>query len=201
MLDIFEFKDAKLGLTIDVLAHPILRRIYDRDEDRHKGEALMQYTYLNYMCSFKKSNPFNGYPNLEERRIKIIASIYKERTKEEKLELLVFYTDDVLINLCIEVLNKIYETCSPSLRVYKAAIQGAHKVSEFMNTVSLTEKTNSGSAVYKPSDVIASIKESKAMVIALNDLKNAVDSELIEASKTVKNRGINYFEMVEHAAE
>jgi len=201
MLDIFEFKDAKLGLTIDVLAHPILRRIYDRDEDRHKGEALMQYTYLNYMCSFKKSNPFNGYPNLEERRIKIIASIYKERTKEEKLELLVFYTDDVLINLCIEVLNKIYETCSPSLRVYKAAIQGAHKVSEFMNTVSLSEKTNSGSAVYKPSDVIASIKESKAMVIALNDLKNAVDSELVEASKTVKNRGINYFEMVEHAAE
>lgn len=201
MLDIFEFKDAKLGLTIDVLAHPILRRIYDRDEDRHKGEALMQYTYLNYMCSFKKSNPFNGYPNLEERRIKIIASIYKEKTKEEKLELLVFYTDDVLINLCIEVLNKIYETCSPSLRVYKAAIQGAHKVSEFMNTVSLSEKTNSGSAVYKPSDVIASIKESKAMVIALNDLKNAVDSELVEASKTVKNRGINYFEMVEHAAE
>lgn len=201
MLDIFEFKDAKLGLTIDVLAHPILKRIYDRDEDRHKGEALMQYTYLNYMCSFKKSNPFNGYPNLEERRIKIIASIYKERTKEEKLELLVFYTDDVLINLCIEVLNKIYETCSPSLRVYKAAIQGAHKVSEFMNTVSLSEKTNSGSAVYKPSDVIASIKESKAMVIALNDLKNAVDSELVEASKTVKNRGINYFEMVEHAAE
>lgn len=201
MLDIFEFKDAKLGLTIDVLAHPILRRIYDRDEDRHKGEALMQYTYLNYMCSFKKSNPFNGYPNLEERRIKIIASIYKERTKEEKLELLVFYTDDPLLNLCIEVLDKIYETSSPSLRVYKAAIQGAHKVSEFMNTVSLSEKTNSGSAVYKPSDVIASIKESKAMVIALNDLKNAVDSELIEASKTVKNRGINYFEMVEHAAE
>ena len=201
MLDIFEFKDAKLGLTIDVLAHPILRRIYDRDEDRHKGEALMQYTYLNYMCSFKKSNPFNGYPNLEERRIKIIASIYKERTKEEKLELLVFYTDDPLLNLCIEVLDKIYETSSPSLRVYKAAIQGAHKVSEFMNTVNLNSKTNSGSAVYKPSDVIVAIKDAKSMVIALNDLKNAVDSELIEASKTVKNRGINYFEMVEHAAE
>ncbi len=201
MLDIFEFKDGKLGLTIDVLAHPILRKIYDRDEDTHKGEAIMQYTYLNYMCSYRKTNPFSGYPTRDERRIKIIASIYKNREKEEKQELLEFYTNDSLINICIGVLDHIYETCSPSLELYKGCLESSKKLATFLREIDLTAETKSGGLKYNPDTIAKNIKESRYIVLALNDLKNAVDSELVEASKTVKNRSINYFEMVENATE
>lgn len=198
MLNIFEFNEGKIGLTTDFLSHPVFKALYDRDTDPHKGEALMNCNYLNYYCSPKKTNPFFGYNDLEERHYKIIKSLYKRQPDliETKLK---EYAEDTLLTTCVEILNDIYENASPTLRLYNDCAEAAKRVGTFIRTIDLEATTNSGAAKYKPADVTSAINDAEAVAVKLNNLKNIVDSEITEAVKTIKNRGISYFEQVENA--
>jgi len=198
MLDIFEFKDGKLLLTTEALMHPVLKKIYDSDTTPNKGEAILKFTFLNYMVSYKKTNPFIGYHDLQERATKIVNSLYKGR-EDVNLDMLIEeYLSSVNMQTAYIVLMEMQNDASPSLKLYKAAIEGSNKLSNFLESVNLNQKTNSGSAVYKPMDVTNAIKESTGVVVSLQKLKDAVDSELSEANNTVRNRQVGYFERLEN---
>ena len=199
MLNIFEFNEGRIGLTLDFLAHPVLKLIYDRDTSEHKGEALLQCSYLNYYCSPRKTNPFFGYVDLKERHEKIIKSLYKKESAEVIEEKLKFYAEDSLISICVQVLDDIYEDSIPTLKLYKDCLEASNRVGRFIRTIDLEAVTNSGAAKYKPTDVTNAITDAETVAVKLNNLKNVVENEITEASKTVRNRGINYFEQVENA--
>lgn len=199
MLDIFEFRNNTTYPTIEVLTHPTLKLIYERDKDVHKANAILEYSYLNYLCSYKKSNPFHEYSDIIERKRKIISSMFKKETKEVKKEIYIRYTTDETLLLCEVLLNAIYDDCIPALRFYKSTIESFDKLSEFIRNVDLTETTNSGGLKYNPKMIIDTVKEGKNLNMVLNDLKETVHAEIVNASKTIKNRQIGFFEEVENA--
>lgn len=199
MLDIFDFSENKAFPTMECLTHPILKQIWERDTSAHKGEAIIQYSYLNYVCSYKKSNPFIGYVDLEERKTKILQHLVGKDDADAKF---IHYDNDTILLAAETALNTLYEDSIPSLRFYKDAMDGIDKLSRFLRTIDLTAKNEkTGSLVYTPKMVQDIIKDSKSLALALNELKDIVNAEITEATRSVKNRQINFFEIAENAEE
>jgi len=159
-------------------------KIWERDSTAHKDNAIREFTYIEFLCSYKKSNPFSGFKNeVKEQRVK--ASVFKANPD---------WAPDDLVLEAIEVYRNFQKEASPSLRFYEAALEGITKLQDYFTTLDMTETTNQGSLVNKPSDVARALTQTSAILQNLESLREKVNQELFESNKTRANRTVNPFE-------
>lgn len=185
-MNIFELNGNQIVVPTEhaLLVEPF-KTMWEQDETKDKRSAIKKFTFIELMCSRKKSNPFIGYSE-EERSSKIIENIYgKEKINP---------WEDPLIEKAIQVYKQLMYEASPSLSYLEAALESAERLKEMMRTVDFEERTNGGAAVYKPGDITKALKETNEVVKSLAALKEKVEAELLNDVKTRGSREIGHFE-------
>lgn len=166
-----------------LLIHPF-KDIWERDSSERKEIALLEFTYIEFLCSYKKTNPYKGYD---------------EQIKEPKIRQNVFrsyplWSPDLLINEGIAIYCSFRDQASPSLRFYLGNLEGARKLQHYYETVDLTLTNRSGTLINKPSDVAKGLSEALKVMNTLEALKEKVEQELFNAGKVRADRTVNPFE-------
>lgn len=182
-MDLFTIENGVAKPSEHALLVEPFKTIWETDKSKIKGDAMKSLTYIELLCSIKKSNPFSGYDEAI-RPQKVGKEVYKDEgyqpTDLEKEG----------INTYIEFLNE----ASPTLSFYRASLRAAMELKTFYDTVDLNERTNGGAAVYKPGDITRGLKETAEVIKSLKDLESQVQTEVVEKSKTRGQREIGIYE-------
>ena len=165
-----------------LLIHPF-KKIWDKDKSTGKEVAIQELTYIEFITSMLKSNPYREYP--AEKKDIILK---KEIMLDEN------WLPDELV---IEAIKKIEELQKEGSITYsywmsnKAAIE---KMIDFFNNFDIDERNfKSGMPIYKPKDITSAVADAEKTLTTLNALKSKVDEEVFEISKTRSDKQISPF--------
>ena len=81
-MELFYIKENMVFPTPQALNINVFRNIWEKDKSEKKEQALMEMAFVEFMCSYKKSNPFIGYTDLVEREHKILQAFSSMRNNE-----------------------------------------------------------------------------------------------------------------------
>ena len=186
-MDLFRLEGTVVKPTEHALLIPPYSDIWNRDKDPEKNNAIRDFTYIEFCCSYKKSNPYRGFAE-DVRKIKVGEAVYKEDY--------INFVEDSLIQEGIELYEKLRVEASPTIQYYLAAKSGAEKMMNWLNTFDMeTTNARTGLPLYKPREITSALKDTYDVMKTLNALEEKVHEQLFESMKTVGNKEINHFEM------
>lgn len=159
------------------------RDIWERDTTVKKDVATKEFAYIEFMCSYKKSNPFAGYA--EELRPKYII---------DRVIRINGWEPDDLIEDGIVVYKDFQTKASPSIQFYEAALNGVKTMQSYYLNLDMNKMTKGGALVNKPSDVARGLSQTAAILQNLETLREKVQQELFESNRVRANRQVNQFE-------
>lgn len=160
------------------------KTIWERDKSNNKQNAISDLSYIEFMSSVKKSNPYHGYPE-EIRKEKLIQDLYISKHLDSK--------PDSLCNEGIKLIDEFQSEASVSYSYYLAAKKAVEVMKDFYNNVDLNAKNKSGMPLYKPADLTKALNDTEKVIQNLNALKKKVDEEMYESNKTKGNKEISPF--------
>lgn len=165
-----------------LLIYPF-KDIWDRDESVNKEVAIQELTYIEFITSMLKSNPYREYPT-EKKDIILKKEIMLDENWQPN-------------DLVLEGIKKIEELQKEGSVTYtywmsnKAAIE---KMIDFFNNFDIDERNfKSGMPIYKPKDITSAVADAEKTLTTLNALKSKVDEEVFEISKTRSDKQISPF--------
>lgn len=183
MAHLFTVQNSIVRPNTETLLIPPYKEIWERDTSKDKHDAIMEYTYIEFMISKNKSNPYAGYGD-EERH--------------EKLKKIYFTEDwepDTLVKKGMEELHEFQIRASVTYRYYIATVEAIEKMRTFFVTFDIMETNEKGALLYKPSDITRAINDTDKILQNLMAMKGRVEQELFEQTKTKGNKQINHFEI------
>jgi len=159
-------------------------------EQNDKSVAMLKLSYIEFMCSRKRSNPFIDYHE-NDRQEKVLTSLFPN-DEEKNYEII---TEDNLVKIAMATYNRMQDEASPSLKFYEASLIAAEQMVDFFTTFDLSElNMKTGNPLYKPADITRALKDVDVVLKTMNALKSKVIQELYDDSKAKGGREINYFE-------
>lgn len=172
-----------------VMPHPSTLMIepFRKIWENNKVEiALAKYAYIEFMCSYKKSNPFIGYENPSDRSKKIIEFI---RELDDDI-----VNSDSSIQEAITFYQEKQHEASITLQYYESAVSAAQKTSRFLKDIDLGMIGPKGYPIYKPADITRALKDTDDVLKTLIAMEDKVIKEITDSEKGKGGRQINYFE-------
>lgn len=167
---------------VETLLVSPFKEIWERDTSSKKEFALKEFAYIEFMTSYLKSNPYRQYPE-ERKEGKIIEDIFKEEYKVDPL--------------VIEAMDKIEEfqkEASTTYSYYLSVKNAIDKMTEFFNTIDITEKSpKTGLPIWKPADITRAINDTEKTLANLKALEKKVEEELYEELRTRGDKKISVF--------
>jgi len=157
--------------------------IWEFDEDERKSNARQLFKYVELLCSPRKSNPFFGYRE-DIRVFKVKKEVYKDENHPDT---------DFMIQ-AVARYKELLETYSPSYSMLNTAIETANKLETFLREFEPDEKTRTGQLLLKPKDISSALKELPDAKKSIEALRERVNFELAEESRTRKQREIGQYE-------
>lgn len=183
-MDLFEVNNGIAFPSIHALIIEPFKGIWEADTDSGKGKAIKVFTYIELMCSPKKSNPFFGYSE-KIRSSKVKKEVFKDET---------YISTSFMIQGVIKY-KELLNIASPSYSLLNAALKAKDSLTQFLETVDFEERTNGGAAVLKPKDITAALKEVGDVAKKLEALRYDVLNELADdRTKTRNQREIGMYE-------
>ena len=182
-MDIFKIENNIVIPTPEILLIEPFKILWDRDKTNKKEKAIKEFSYIEFMNSYKKTNPFIGYDSFN-RHVKICEFVFNDKK----------YIPDDKVKDAIKFYNMLQDESSVSLRFYKSLVKGVDKLISFAETVDLSERDVKGSPVYTPNHITQITSKAYDTLKQLQLMKEKVEQELYESSKTRSNREINVFE-------
>lgn len=169
--------------NVETLLVSPFKEIWERDETPGRELALKELTFVEFMSSKKKTNPYAGYDdNLRYERL--------IETMPEGWEI------DALVESALVKIKDFSENASPTYQYYLSASKAAEKMRTFFNTFDINERNErNGNPIYKPSDITRALNDTDKVLQNLNSMKEKVEQELFEQTKTRGNKTINPFEV------
>lgn len=164
-----------------ILIEPF-KTIWERDTSPKKETALKELTYIEFMSSQLKSNPYRGYR--DEARSKILK---KNIIQDEEWE------PDDMIQEALRTIEIFQKEASPSYSLYIKAIRAKEKLEDFFNDFDLKEKTEKGAYVLKPKDITGALLDLDKVVVNLSLLKEKIEKELFEEVRNKSDKTISPF--------
>jgi hypothetical protein len=159
------------------------REIWERDETNDKQKAIKEFTFIEFMMSKKKSNPYAGYSE----------TVRLDKVKESVFNL--SWQPDILIEQAMAKMREFQKEASPTYSYYMDSLETAERTREFLKNIDLNERNDrTGNPLYKPKDVTSAIIDAEKVILTLATLKDKVEQELFDTTKTKGMRQINYFE-------
>lgn len=177
MYEIFEIRGNHAFPSTHALLTEPYKSIWHSDTSEGKEEAIRIFTYIELMCSPKKSNKFYGIG--EEKRG---SAVKKEVWKDEN-----YPTTSDMLKGCIAYREDL-KTFSPTFDTLEAAIGTGEALKKYYKAIDLNKTTTSGALVYKAKDVQASLEGLDKTLSGLEGLRAKVLEELGGSSKTMSNR-------------
>lgn len=169
--------------TETLLIYPF-SAIWERDKSEGKTRAITDFTFIEFMTSKKKSNPYKGY-NDEQRFDKLVEKYYPDG-----------WFKDALIEEAMAFMIQMQREASPTFAYYEDALQAAENTRTFLKNIDLSERNErTGNPLYKPKDVTTALIDTNRVVENLYALGEKVEQELFEEVKTKGGKTINPFEM------
>lgn len=181
-MELFEIRDGGVFPTAhSLLIHPF-SEIWESDPDEKKGNATKVFKYIELVCSPRKTNPFRGYSE-EERPSKVKKEVWGDENKQ---------TTDYMIR-GVAKYKELLLRYSPTYDLLIAALKARDALVDFLNSVDLSDTTESGAMKLKPKDVTSAMKEIPDVTKSIYLLFEKVEVELNE-SKTRNDREIGDYE-------
>ena len=151
------------------------KEIWERDSTEHKEFATEELSYIEFMSSVMKSNPFSGYSE-DMREEKIIQEVITQDNWEP----------DELVRQGIRKLQELQRDCSPTYNYFISAKAAAEKMQDFFNTFDMNDLNPKGFPLYKPKEITSALNDTSKVLQNLDELITKVDNEVFE---TTKNKG------------
>lgn len=183
MAFLFEVENSIAKPTAETLLISPYKEIWERDKSEDKQQALKEFTFIELMSSKKKSNPYAGYD---------------DGVRFEKLQELLFEEDwemDELVEAALVKIHEFQTEASQTYRYYISTVKAAEKLRDFFDNFDIMETNEKGALLYKPSDITRAINDTDKVLQNLNSMKEKVEQELFEQTKTKGNKQINPFEV------
>lgn len=182
MANLFTVENSVAIPNTETLLIEPFKTIWERDKTKDKEVALKEFTFIELMSSKKKSNPFSGY---------------SDDIRFEKLRDSLFYEDwepDNLVEQCLAKIDEFQKEASPTYSYYMSVLEAAEKMKSFFRSFDINEVNDRGQRIWKPKDITSAMVDTERVLQNLNSMKDKVEQELFEATKTRANKQINYFE-------
>lgn len=182
-MDLFELTNNRAFPSIHALMIEPYKTIWEEDETEGKQKSIKWFTYIELLCSPKKSNPFYGYA---------------EEMRSEKVKIEVFNDKDYPIESDLLMATLAYKEhlsfSSPSYELAVAAEVAANKLKMFLTSLNPTDKMPSGALLLKPKDITQALQEIPDTIKSMVEMRAKVHEELLESAKTRNDRKIGAYE-------
>jgi hypothetical protein len=174
---LFTVESKVVSPTTETLLIFPFREIWERDDSKDKRFAIEDFSYIEFMASIQKSNPYSGYPE-NQRPEKIIKDIITRAEWDQ---------EDPLLLAGIEKLKEFQAEASVTYNYYMAAKSAAEKMQHFFINFSMSDvNLRTGAPIFKPKDITSALNDTSRVLENLNTLREKVDNEVFEE---VKKRG------------
>lgn len=168
--------------TETLLVEPF-KSIWERDESESKAVALKEFTFMEFMTSKKKTNPYSGY----HRDARFLALRHEYFDDD--------WEPDDLVNAGVTKIEEFQKDASVTYRYYSAAVSAAEKMMKFFEEFDINERNNRDQPLYKPGEITRALNDTDKVLGNLSSMKEKVEQELFEITKTRGNKEINPFEV------
>lgn len=182
MVEIFEMHNSHVTPVKEILLIYPFSEIWSRDKSKHKEVAIKEFSYICFLVSPRKTNPYAGY-STDTREEQLIKG----------LQLTNWKADD-LVKEGVRLYEEWLHNASVSMKYYGAVKKGIEQTINFFENIDFNERTDKGVPVYKIGEVIPALKSANEVLKSMTDLKERVEQELYESSKTKSGKEINPFE-------
>jgi hypothetical protein len=183
MAFLFTVEERTVRPTIEALLITPFKQIWERDETKFKERAISEFSYIEFMTSQKKSNPFKGY----SESIKHI-NVKKNCFGEEDWE------PDDLIKDGIEFIITLQTEASPTYTFLMSARKGADQMKMFFDTLDMNDvNMKTGNPLYKPREITSALKDTDDVVTKLDKLQKKVEEELFDTVAIKSGKEISPF--------
>lgn len=168
--------------TEALLIYPF-KDIWERDKSKNKEFAIEEFSYIEFMSSMKRSNPFRQYENPRKEEVVRKEVISRKDWKPDKL-----------IKDAINKIERLQEEGSTTYSYYIAAKTAAEKMKNFFLEVDVNERNfKTGNPIYKPIDLTRALNETDKTLSNLKALEKKVEEEIYENVKTIGGKRISPF--------
>lgn len=179
---LFKITDSVVYPNEETLLIEPFKTIWERDDSPKKEVALKEFTYIEFISSQLKSNPYRGY------RESARDSILKKNIIQDEN-----WIPDILINEAIEKIEEFQKNGSASYSLYKKAIAAKEKLEDFFDDFDLNDKTDKGTYLLKPKDITGALLDLDKVIVNLESLKEKIEKELFEEVRNKSDKTISPF--------
>ena len=160
------------------------KEIWDRDLTEDKEIAIKEFTFIELMASKKKSNPYAGYSD-EVRKQKLKEFLFGEESE---------WKVDAEVEAGLVKISEFQREASPTYSYYISVLEATEKMKQFFTSFDINEVNDKGARVFKPNEIVMAISNTDKLLQNLNSMKEKVEQELFEQTKTRGMKQINPFE-------
>lgn len=182
-MDLFIVENNRAFPSPHALLIQPFKEIWEADPTEDKTHAIKVFSYIELVCSPKKSNPFFGYSE-EDRPAKVKKEVYGDEN---------YHTTDFMIK-GVERYVELLNNASPTYSLLNASLLAKDSLVAYLESVDLDERTRGGIAVTKPADVTKALKEVPDVAKSIETMRGKVQGELLEDAKTRNQREIGQYE-------
>ena len=167
----------------EVLQVPPFNEIWERDKSPNKEVALQEFTYIEFMTSALKTNPYRGYS--EDRKSEVIK---RDVVHIEN------WQPDILVLKGMDKIKEFQREGSESYSLYLSAVVAKNKLQDFFNTFDMYKvNMKTGAPIYKPKDITAALQDLDKTIISLQSLERKVEEDLFETAKIKGQKEVSIF--------
>lgn len=167
----------------ETLMIPPFDEIWDRDESPGKEIALKEFTYIEFMSSRLKSNPYKGYSPVDRKR-KILEDCVRIDNWEP----------DDLVRRGIMKCEEFQFKASGNYSLLMDTLKAKEKLQELFRVIDLKERNSrTGMPVYKPKELSSAMQDVDKLATSLYSLEKKVEEELYDAVKVKGQKEISPF--------
>ncbi len=166
MARLFDIDKNKIIPDANILAIPIIKKIWSRDKSSEKDFAFKEISYIVFLCDFH--SPYRDIHETVRSKL-IIEDLFNKE-----------WTPDKVVLDAITVYKKLQET--PSMRLLYTAKKNLDKLSDYFDQINFTETDMMGKPKYSALDLTRNLKEVGNIVKSLTNLEKQVRLELDDQS-------------------
>lgn len=182
-MELFEVINKHAMPSVHALMIEPFKSIWERDTSDEKGDSIRIFTYIELLCSPRKSNPFAGLSE-EDRPAKVKKEVFGDENYQLPLDIM----------FAILKYKELLSDSSPSYDLYTSGLNAVHKLKVYLDNFSLDERTPGGAMVMKPKDLTSALRELPEVAKMIELARDKVHSEVADSSKTRSQRVIGLFE-------
>ena len=183
MAYLFKVEDRVVKPTDEVLQVSPFREIWERDTSPNKEVALQEFSFIEFMTSALKTNPYRGYA--EDRKAEVVK---RDIVKVEG------WSPDILVLKGMEKVKEFQKDGSESYSLYLSALVAKNKLQDFFNTFNMNKvNMKTGAPIYKPKDITAALQDLDRTIVSLQSLERKVEEDLFETSKIKGQKEVSVF--------